>query len=527
MDDGSIPEFDFSDIIKSNDAAKASNASHDEPQNVGLSAPNAPFFTTESRNAVKKRKRDPQVVHLLKKVSIQTTLLSVILPLFSLFKLIISKPEYNDKLLKCLAVYMFISQISLGAGYHRFFTHTSFQCDLRVQSVFAILGGSCGLGSILDFSSQHLAHHRYIDTERDPLSNAVNGSLFAVWGHKLFKGNRKSARAVQDCRATLESAARNICGEKRKSFVTTPSFALLRWQHENYGEILVLTLLLIPCILSKLCGLPFFSGIFYLGLVRMSLIQQQWLIIGALCHTKHFPLSKQPFDDSRTAINLPLSFLADLITFGESNHNFHHEFPGDYRNGLGKFRWDPCRLAILALSYLGLAGNLHYTSQEQIDKCLLQQQQKLLDEERAKLQWGVPLDKLPIIQPEKFVLLAKHEFETKRRALVAIEDVVHDVTPFINDHPGGVALVEASVGKDATQAFNGAVYLHTQAARNLLSTMRIAVLGRSRMGVERTVWEKHLLESNNLKSDSKGREIVRNKQQVTFTNKNHYAAGAA
>ncbi|SCV03373.1 LAME_0H09912g1_1 [Lachancea meyersii CBS 8951] len=527
MDNGSIPEFDFSDILKSREAVNNPNRQINARQNAEQPPVNIPPSTPEGIFAVKKRKRDPQVVHLLKKVNIQTTLLSVGLPLFSLFKLLIGRPESNPRLLKCLAVYMFLSQVSLGAGYHRFFTHASFQCDLMVQSVFAILGGSCGLGSILDFSSQHLAHHRHVDTERDPLANVVHGRLFAIWGHKLFKGNRKSARAVQDCRATLDSAARRATGEKTRNFITTPSYALLRWQHDNYLEILILTLILIPCILARFCGLSYFSGIFYLGLVRMSLIQQQWLIIGALCHTKHFPLAKQPFDDSRSAVNLPLGILGDLLTFGESNHNFHHEFPGDYRNGLGKLQWDPSKFAILILYYLGFAGNIHYTSQDQIDKCLLQQQQKLLDEERAKLQWGIPLDKLPIMQPEKFVKLAKLEYETKRRFLVVIEGVVHDVTPFSSDHPGGVALVEASVGKDATQAFNGAVYLHTQAARNLLSTMRIAVLGHSRMGVERTVWEKHMLESNNFKNDSEGSEIVRNKQQVTFTNKNHYAAGAA
>ncbi|SCV05573.1 LANO_0H10462g1_1 [Lachancea nothofagi CBS 11611] len=525
-----IPEFDFSDILSSREASGSSTfETHNDLTNAAsrsrVSSPALNVF--ENTGSSKKRTRDPQVVHLLKKVSVQTTLLSVILPLFSLFKLLLSRPEWNAAMLKCLLVYMFLSQVSLVAGYHRFFTHASYQCDLSVQSVFAILGGSCGLGSILDFSSQHLAHHHHVDTERDPHAIVVHGWLFAQWGHKLFNGNRKSARAVLECRNTLESTARATAGDKTKNDIAPPSYALLRWQHENYAEILFLTLVIIPCIMAKFFGLPYLSGIFYLGLVRMSLIQQQWLIIGFLCHMKHFPFAKQPFDNSRSAINLPFGFLWDLITFGESNHNFHHEFPGDYRNGPNKIQWDPSRYAILLLYYLGFAGKLHYTSQDQINKCLIQQQQKNLDEERSKLQWGIPLDKLPVMLPETFVRLAKQEFETKKRALVAIEGVIHDVTPFINDHPGGVALVCTSVGKDATQAFNGAVYLHSQAARNLLATMRIAVLGRGRIGIEPTIWEKHMLESNNFKNDSKGREIVRNKQQVTFTNKNHYAAGAA
>ncbi|SCU86910.1 LAMI_0D04038g1_1 [Lachancea mirantina] len=520
MENG-IPEFDFRDLLSSRNDAQGVELGHEMPNRVVADRDQAEIVSP------KIRRRDPQAVHLLKKVSLQSTCLCVIIPLFSLFKLILAPPASNPRMLVFMGVYMLLSQVSLVAGYHRFFTHSAYQCHLMVQAVFAIVGGSCGLGSILDFSSQHLAHHRHIDTERDPHACNVHGWLFAQWGHKLFRGNRKSARAVKECRATFESAAKAGSHKDNSQLVTSPSYALLKWQDDNYGEILILTIVLIPCLLSRFCNVSYFSSIFYMGFVRMSLVQQQWLLVGSLCHMKRFIFASQPFDDSRSAVNLPMGFFSNLATFGEASHNFHHEFPGDYRNSNNRYQWDPARWAILLLYSLGFVKKLHYASQEQVDKCLLQQQQKLVDEERSKLQWGVPLDKLPIMAPERFVELAMMEFIKNKRALVAIEGVVHDVTPFIYDHPGGVALVETSIGKDATQAFNGAVYLHSQAARNLLATMRIAVLGRGPMGIEPTIWEKHMLESNNFKSDSKGREIVRNKQQVTFTNKNHYAAGAA
>ncbi|SCW02700.1 LAFE_0F12354g1_1 [Lachancea fermentati] len=512
-----IPEFDFTELLRTR-------------QRHDVIVPEQPIVGTNATNeqpSPRKKKKDPQILHLMKKVSLQSTLLCVVIPLFSLMKLLFSKPECNEQMLKCLAGYMFISQVSFVAGYHRFFTHSSYQCHLLVQSVFAILGGSCGLGSILDFGSEHLAHHHFIDTERDPHACTVHGWLFAQWGHKLFRGNRKSTRAVQECRDTMESTAKATAVKSNGHFITAPSYALLKWQHDNYGEILILTIILIPCLLSRLCNLNYFSGVFYLGFVRMSLIQQQWLLIGSSCHLKRFLFASQPFDDSRSAVNLPLGIFTNLVTFGEANHNFHHEFPGDYRCGTKWYHWDPSKWLISLLSFLGFAKKLHFATEDQIAKCLIQQQQKLLDEERSKLQWGIPIDKLPMMAPERFVEMAHREYKEHRRALVAIEGIVHDVTPFIYDHPGGVALVETSIGKDATQAFNGAVYLHSQAARNLLSTMRIAVLGRGLMEVETTLWEKQLLESNNFKSDSKGRQIVRNKQQVTFTNKNHYAAGAA
>lgn len=39
-----------------------------------------------------------------------------------------------------------------------------------------------------------------------------------------------------------------------------------------------------------------------------------------------------------------------------------------------------------------------------------------------------------------------------------------------------MALIQSGIGKDATGLFNGDVYQHSNAARNLLSSMRVAVM---------------------------------------------------
>jgi len=57
--------------------------------------------------------------------------------------------------------------------------------------------------------------------------------------------------------------------------------------------------------------------------------------------------------------------------------------------------------------------------------------------------------------------------------LVLIDGFVHDVAEFMNDHPGGLALVKTYIGKDASWAFNGGVYSHSTAAQNLLTTIRV------------------------------------------------------
>ena len=47
-----------------------------------------------------------------------------------------------------------------------------------------------------------------------------------------------------------------------------------------------------------------------------------------------------------------------LVTFGEGYHNYHHEFPYDYRNGVKPWQFDPTKWIIWTLSKVGLAKKL-------------------------------------------------------------------------------------------------------------------------------------------------------------------------
>jgi stearoyl-CoA desaturase (delta-9 desaturase) len=47
-----------------------------------------------------------------------------------------------------------------------------------------------------------------------------------------------------------------------------------------------------------------------------------------------------------------------IVTFGEGYHNYHHEFPYDYRNGVKPWQFDPTKWIIWTLSKVGLANKL-------------------------------------------------------------------------------------------------------------------------------------------------------------------------
>lgn len=172
---------------------------------------------------------------------------------------------------------------------------------------------------------------------------------------------------------------------------------------------------------------------------------------------------------------------------------------------------------------LGLAYDLKQFRQNEIDKGRVQQLQKKLDQRRAKLDWGVPLDQLPALSWDEYVAAARRP----GTALVAIAGVIHDVADFVADHPGGRSLIASAVGKDATAIFNGGVYEHSNAAHNLLSTMRVGVL---RGGGEVEIWKRAPSEKAavaDLVHDLAGRRILRAGGQVTRINLPYDKAVAA
>lgn len=65
--------------------------------------------------------------------------------------------------------------------------------------------------------------------------------------------------------------------------------------------------------------------------------------------------------------------------------------------------------------------------------------------------------------------------ESGERTLVIVSGFIHDVTSFVANHPGGKHLLELYAGKDATEAFSGGVYSHSNAAQNVCEKRSLIV----------------------------------------------------
>lgn len=125
--------------------------------------------------------------------------------------------------------------------------------------------------------------------------------------------------------------------------------------------------------------------------------------------------------------------------------------------------------------------------ENEIKKGRLTMQLKRLREDQDALRWAPNSNDLPVISWEScelpfsflsFGCLIFHlvQEEDLDRSLVLISGFIHDVTGFVDEHPGGRNLLVTMVGKDATTSFFGGVYEHSNAAHNLLSMMRVGIL---------------------------------------------------
>ena len=162
-----------------------------------------------------------------------------------------------------------------------------------------------------------------------------------------------------------------------------------------------------------------------------------------------------------------------ILILGLGHHNFHHEFPRDYRNGILWYDYDPTKWLIKICELFGLASRLQTTDLCDIQKALITTAEQKLAVARNKFDWGPQLSTLPKMTCDD----VKTQVQDGS-FLIIIEDLVYDVSSYAATHPGGAKVLAAYAGKDATSSFNGGLNNHTQAARTKARSLVVATVVR-------------------------------------------------
>ncbi|RJX75750.1 acyl-CoA desaturase [Vibrio sinensis] len=240
-----------------------------------------------------------------------------------------------------LVVAFSFTNLSITAGYHRLWSHKTYEGHWLIRFIFALGGAFALQNSALHWSSDHRVHHKHVDkNDVDPYS-AKRGFWFSHIGWMLRHYHRETYSDYSNCRDLQKDP-------------------IVMWQHKYY----------VPLAIATNVGIPLLLGIIYndiwgmllmVGVVRLVLCHHTTFFINSLAHI----WGTQPYTDKNTARD---NGILAFFTFGEGYHNYHHIFENDYRNGIHWWQYDPTKWLIKTCSWLGLAKKLRITPPLKIEK---------------------------------------------------------------------------------------------------------------------------------------------------------------
>ena len=222
-----------------------------------------------------------------------------------------------------------LNGIGIGSGYHRLWSHRTYEAHPALKWFLAVMGGMALQNSIIVWSARHRVHHRDVDdNDRDPYSIG-RGFWFAHIGWMLrdYPSGDVDYSIVKDLQRDPVAA----------------------WQHRWYWTLVWTTNLGLPLFLGWLTG-DMLGMLLLAGVLRLVLSHHVTFFINSLAHI----WGRQPYTDENSARDQ--HFLA-LITYGEGYHNYHHLFQNDYRCGIRWWHLDINKWFISTCALLGLVSN--------------------------------------------------------------------------------------------------------------------------------------------------------------------------
>jgi stearoyl-CoA desaturase (Delta-9 desaturase) len=242
-----------------------------------------------------------------------------------------------------------VTGLGVTVGYHRLFTHRSFDTNRPMRAALAVAGSMAVEGSVLSWVADHRRHHAYADKEGDPhsphldegegLLGVIKGLWHAHMGWLFATEKTDISRWAPDL--NKDAIMRRI--DSLFPLWVTISFAL-------------------PAVAGLLITRSWsgaLTAFLWGGLVRIFMLHHVTWSINSICHF----YGRRPFQTTDYSTN---NWLLSLVSFGESWHNNHHAFPTSAVHGLGKWQIDLSAWVIAAFERLGLARNVKRVSTKQL-----------------------------------------------------------------------------------------------------------------------------------------------------------------
>lgn len=238
--------------------------------------------------------------------------------------------------------------LGLTMGFHRLFTHRSFETTRPIRALLAILGSMAGQDSLFVWASRHRVHHRYTDRDGDPHSPTGSNSAFDLL--------RAFSRIHFLCQLSSK-----LTSERLQYIPDLAADRMLCWIQRSYLFWVALGYA-IPAAVCYAITRTWYAalgGALVGGCARTLFTTQGSNLVNSVCHL----WGARPFDSTDDSRN---NRYVAWLTLGEGWHNSHHAFPTSARMGLGKGELDLAWSTIRLLERQGLAWNVKLPTDEQM-----------------------------------------------------------------------------------------------------------------------------------------------------------------
>jgi stearoyl-CoA desaturase (Delta-9 desaturase) len=305
----------------------------------------------------------PQIATVRTRTSLASqivTVIAVVVPplgLFSAMGVLWGVAFHNVDLALLIGFYI-VCAFGTTIGFHRYFTHKSFEARTPVKIVLAVLGCMTMQGPLTQWVTDHRKHHALSDQEGDPHSPHVGH------GEGILAPIRGFFHAHVGWLFTLKGMERGRDYGKdlyEDRLIRTIDRLYILWVVLTFG---------LPFAIGYAVGGTWqwgLEGLVWGGLLRVFLYQHATFSVNSICHM----FGRRDYQTRDEARN---NWVVAALVFGEGWHNNHHAFPASARHGLHRFQIDLSWWVIRGLEKLRLVWNVKHPTETQMERRRLQAQ---------------------------------------------------------------------------------------------------------------------------------------------------------
>ena len=240
--------------------------------------------------------------------------------------------------LALFASFYLATGLGITVGFHRLFTHRSFQATPALTWALGICGSMALEGPVIWWVATHRCHHQHSDDELDPHSPHAGRRPGIVGWVRAF-AHAHCGWFFTDKIVSMRRYAPDLMADRRVMRIY------------RLFPLWVLAGFAVPAIIGGLVSMSWTGallGFLWGGLVRVFLVHHVTWSVNSVCHIwgrRDYEVG----DESRN--NAIVGFLA----LGEGWHNNHHAFPTSARHGLEWWQLDLSWIVIRLFEMVGLA----------------------------------------------------------------------------------------------------------------------------------------------------------------------------